>query len=131
MRSWNLPLSFTRPPLSLNDRGHWAKKAAAVAAVRKEAAYRARATVPRNLGHITTRLHYLPPDNRRRDEDNLVATAKACWDGLVDAGIVPDDTSEYMTKIMPRIHHHEKGEKPRMWLEITTTGSEDTSAADK
>lgn len=62
--------------------------------------------IPRNQAHVSTQLVWLTPDKRRRDEDNIVATAKAAWDGLVDYGIVPDDTPDYMTKLMPAIIPH-------------------------
>ncbi|WP_162786781.1 hypothetical protein [Janibacter anophelis] len=41
---------------------------------------------------------YEPPDRRRRDEDNLFATLKPLADGLVDAGVVADDTPDLMRK---------------------------------
>lgn len=63
-------------------------------------------------------LHYRPRDNRRRDADNLVPTLKALCDGLVDAGLVPDDTPNYMHKHMPVIHPAERGKQGIMWLEI-------------
>ena len=42
-------------------------------------------------------------DHRRRDADNLIATLKPFADGLVDAGLTPDDTPSFMTKHMPVI----------------------------
>jgi crossover junction endodeoxyribonuclease RusA len=118
MTTWTMPLSYTKPPLSLNDRGHWAKTDQHRKALRAWSCAAARKIgVPTGMGHITTRLHYRPPDRRRRDEDNLIATAKPLWDGLVDAGIVPDDTSEFMTKLMPRIHPPAP-EGPALWLTI-------------
>ncbi|WP_244278017.1 hypothetical protein [Gordonia westfalica] len=63
-------------------------------------------------------LHYTPRDVRRRDADNLVPTLKAACDGLVDAGLVADDTPDLMTKQMPTIHPAEKGERGRLWLEL-------------
>jgi crossover junction endodeoxyribonuclease RusA len=39
-----------------------------------------------------------PPDARRRDSDNFVAhVLKPIKDGIVDAGVIPDDTDEYVT----------------------------------
>ncbi|MGP9619862.1 hypothetical protein [Corynebacterium sp. AOP34-BR1-29] len=117
--TWTMPLSYDKPPLTLNQRGHWAKTDAHRKALRAWAKVAARRIgVPTGLGHITTRLHYRAPDRRRRDEDNLIATAKPLWDGLVDAGIVPDDTSAYMTKLMPKIWPPSP-EGPALWLTIT------------
>lgn len=125
-RMWVLPVPYDRPPLSLNDRGHWAKGNSHRQALRRAGALLARSKgIPRNLPHIHTRLHYTPTDNRRRDEDNIIATAKPLWDGLVDAGVVPDDNSRYMTKYMPRIHpgaknHHGPRLRLAVWTEDNT-----------
>lgn len=118
MRHFQIELSDPKPPLTLNQRGHWAKTDGARKKLRHEAATRAKSLKIPSCTHITTRLHYVAPDRRRRDEDNLIASAKPLWDGLVDAGVVPDDTSEFMTKLMPKIHPPD-GNGPRMWLEIT------------
>lgn len=119
MDYWRIPLSDLKPPLNLNQRGHWAKFHETKARLREEARWQARAArIPRGLPHIHTRLYYRAPDRRARDEDNLIATAKPLWDGLVDAGVVADDTSKYMTKYMPRILPPEKGKKPGLWLDV-------------
>lgn len=36
--------------------------------------------------------------NRRRDIDNAMGSLKSVYDGIVDAGVVPDDTQEYMRR---------------------------------
>ncbi|HWL54289.1 MAG TPA: hypothetical protein VNQ90_17750 [Chthoniobacteraceae bacterium] len=41
------------------------------------------------------------PDNRRRDEDNAVASLKAAYDGIVDAGLIVDDNSRHLRREMP------------------------------
>lgn len=87
MTEWTLNLTYRKPPLTLNQRGCWAKHDPHRKALRHQAAQLAQAArIPKNLTHITTRLHYRAPDRIRRDEDNLIATAKPLWDGLVDAG---------------------------------------------
>ncbi|QMV86481.1 hypothetical protein HW450_06615 [Corynebacterium hindlerae] len=86
------------------------------------------ARLPKNLEKVAVQLHYLPKDNRRRDTDNLTASAKPMYDALSAAGtgkqagygLVPDDDHLHMAKPEPVIHHHHKGQQPRMWLEITT-----------
>lgn len=119
MTLYRLDLSYDKPPLTLNQRLHWTKSSPHRAALRKEAADLAIAMRIPPCDHITTRLHYRAPDHRRRDEDNLIASAKPLWDGLVDASVVPDDTSEFMTKLMPRIHPP-TDEGPAMWLLVDT-----------
>ena len=114
-------LPWTAPPLSMNDRGVSAgaafAKAKKIRAVREEVAELAAATeLPQNVGHVTVTLHYRPRDDRRRDTDNLTATAKPIYDGLVDYGLVPDDVPQHMAKREPVIHR--KG-RPALWLEIS------------
>lgn len=116
-----LDLPYRTPPLSMNDRGASMAavraKSAETAAIRRCAALLAhRAHIPQGAGHATVTLHYRPPDRRRRDTDNLTATAKPIYDGLVDYGLVPDDTPRYMAKPEPVIHAPSKS--PEMWLEI-------------
>lgn len=117
MLRWYMP--WTTPPISLNDRGsHWvrARKVKEVRAAAKILAMAAH--LPRDLTHVSIQLVYQPRDKRRRDADNLVGTLKAICDGLIDYGITPDDTPQYMTKLMPRIDPPVRGEGGRIWLEL-------------
>jgi len=97
---WLVTLPFSTP-LSLNDRMHhmararlnvqW--KAATVQALQE-------AGVPKmELCSLT--MFYVPRYRRRHDEDNLVASMKPIADGVVAAGIVPDDTREFMHRNWP------------------------------
>jgi Holliday junction resolvase RusA-like endonuclease len=54
---------------------------------------------------------------RRRDTDNAIGSLKSTYDGLVDAGVVPDDDAEHMIREMPDFHIDRKC--PR--VEITVT----------
>lgn len=102
MSEWRLDLPFSKP-LSLNGRQHHMVKARAVAQVRKDVQVLARAAKIPALDRISVELHYAPRDSRRRDALNLVATLKPCEDGIVDAGVVPDDTAEFVVPTMPVI----------------------------
>lgn len=53
-------------------------------------------------------MEYLPRDRRRRDPSNLMPTQKAVVDGLVDAGVVPDDCPPFVTEWMPTITPHKE-----------------------
>lgn len=108
----NLP--WTTPPLSANQRMHWARKASTTRGLRQAGALLAR-NAPRTDRLIVT-LHWRPKDRRRRDRHNLYPTVKALVDGLVDAGIVPDDDTEHVSTPEPVIHQPD-GE-PGMWLEL-------------
>lgn len=112
-------LPYSKPPLSMNDRQHWAAKARITAGVRTSTARLAKAaSVPTGLPHATVTLCYRPKANRKRDADNLVPVLKACCDGLVDHGLTADDTPDLMTKAMPVIHPAIKGQPPALWLDI-------------
>ena len=104
--------------MTSNQRLHWADKAKRTFAVRHMAAMLARARrIPRyEVVHVTAFIQY--PTGGRADPGNASPTVKAAIDGLVDAGIVADDTSAYMTKYMPRILPPEKGKPPAMWLDV-------------
>ncbi len=95
LRQWTLNLPITKP-LSMNDRDHRWKKARDTKTVRDATHVLAKhARIP-PLRRVSIELHYAPRDNRRRDAINLTATVKPVEDGLVDAGVVPDDTAEFV-----------------------------------
>ncbi|QXU56284.1 hypothetical protein [Rhodococcus sp. LW-XY12] len=115
-----LDLGYDSVPLSMNSRMHWGKSSRITKQIRTTAWLLARqAKVPTNCDHVTVCLHYRPKVNRRRDSDNLMPVLKAACDGLVDAGLVADDTPDQMTKQMPVIHPAEKGRDGALWLTIT------------
>jgi len=99
-------------PLRGNARtGRYQQRAAATRAVIEavtQAATRAGITGP--YEHVTVQLHWAPGDRRRADADNLAPLQKACADALARGRkdlpglhLVPDDTPQWMTKLMPRI----------------------------
>lgn len=110
-QAWLIVLPFDRPPLTANQRMHWRKKALVTRTVRMIA--------KEFTGHIPplvkcrVQLIWLVTDKVRRDVDNVVPTLKALCDGLVDAGIVRDDTPKYMEKLMPVISRVEKAAGPK------------------
>lgn len=116
---YTLDLPYEKPTLSMNDRLHWREKAKRTQHIRATVHALARkAKVPTGRASVEVRLHYRPRDNRRRDADNLMPVLKAACDGLVDAGLVADDTPELMQKLMPVIHPAEKGCPGALWLTI-------------
>ncbi|MBP2331251.1 crossover junction endodeoxyribonuclease RusA [Kibdelosporangium banguiense] len=115
----DIPLCRNKPPLTANQRLHWREKARRTRMVREITRIRARQAGIQPCARITVQLHYRPGDNRRRDAPNLHATAKPAVDGLVDAGLVPDDTGEYVTEVMPVIHPG-PGNR-RLWLTVEVT----------
>ncbi len=113
MTAYTFP--WASPPLTSNQRMHWARKAKITAQVRDTAALACRRFGPAERVEVS--LSWIVRTKHRRDADNIVPTLKALCDGLVDAGIVPDDTPEYMVKRMPVIEYDPTAQ-PRMVLHV-------------
>lgn len=103
MPSFVIELPYTRPPLTLNQKMHWAVKAKLTRQVRSTVCSLARQARIGQHEQVDVVLEYTPRDSRRRDRDNLVATLKPCLDGLVDAGLVPDDSPQFLSWSAPVI----------------------------
>jgi crossover junction endodeoxyribonuclease RusA len=93
-----VPLTFTLPlppqRLSPNVRSHWAPKGKAVSEYRaaaRTAGWRVPASQRPAWERATASVVFYAKDARRRDADNILASLKAAFDGLVDAGILADD----------------------------------------
>lgn len=100
---YRLRMPWTRPPLSANGgRGHHMAHAKLVAEVRLTAGWVVKAARIPACERVTVGLVYVPATRRRRDGgENYADTLKAVIDGVVDAGVVPDDTPEYVIRLMP------------------------------
>lgn len=91
-------LTFTIPAdlwLSANQRMHWAPKAKATRALRelgRAQGFRVRTTDQPT--HVAAFIGY--PSNGKADPANSAPTVKALIDGMVDAGVWPDDDSTYV-----------------------------------
>ena len=99
-----LKIALPWPPkeLSPNSRGHWAKKAKeakkyrevariAVLEIREVALIDVLENwIRANGAGITLEITFYPPDRRRRDLDNLIASMKPALDGIADALGVDD-----------------------------------------
>lgn len=92
------------PLMSMNDRPHWAARARQVKTWRTAACAAADASPHRLLPPALVELHLPVPDSRRRDPMNYAPTMKACVDGLVDAGVWPDDTPEFVRTLEPTLY---------------------------
>lgn len=90
---------MTLPPIDLpwpdkllnpNARAHWRARAPKVKHARLAAFVLMSASVPArerklNWPKVGVSVEFCPPDKRRRDMDNLVASMKASFDGIADA----------------------------------------------
>lgn len=116
-RKWTLTVPAVKPYLNLNQRQHWAAKAELTRHWRKTALMCAQvAKLPINLDRVHIVAHVIKPTNRQYDVHNLMPTLKACVDGLVDYGLIPDDTNNHLTG--PDLRQGGKGE-PGITITIT------------
>lgn len=115
-RSWRIELPLTKP-LSLNDRQHHYRRYRDQQAVKNAVILLCRTLRIPPLERVHVVLHYAPRDKRRRDSDNLVATLKPCCDGIVAAGVVPDDTPQYLIWAPPMIEAP-TGRQGSLWLVV-------------
>lgn len=117
-RTHVIELPYLSPPLSANQRMHWSTKGRVTREVRHTAAWLARYAKLPSTDRLIVTLHYRPASRRRRDAHNLYPTVKALVDGLVDAGIVPDDDIAHVSTPEPVIHSPSESEGAAMWLSI-------------
>lgn len=114
---------LARPPLTANQRLHHFAKARITRDLREATASLARHAGIPPLGRCEVSLTWYVKDRRRRDADNIVPTLKAMCDGLVDAGVVVDDTPDLMVKHMPRIEYR-SAVVPHFVLLVESTNQE-------
>lgn len=115
-RILDLPIvGYPRPPLTLNQRHHWAaasrlrKQLAADLAMQLRAALRglgARGVTP--VPPLTITLEWVVPDRRRRDNDNITPTVKVAADVL--CGLLGIDDSWMLVTTATRIRQGERFE---------------------
>lgn len=97
--------------LSPNARVHWAQLSRAKKAARAAGAKATHAALQRGLrevrrslgkeGPVHLTVLFYPPDNRKRDADNLIASMKASFDGIADALGVDDSRFRGAFDIVP------------------------------
>lgn len=97
--------TFPWPPKELNPnaRVHWAKRAKAAKKYRADCHYLAK-LAKFNVdweGDIHLHMGFCPPDNRHRDDDNMLAACKSLRDGLADALGVNDRRFRLHSAIFP------------------------------
>lgn len=101
--------------LSPNARTHWAVRARAVKRTRADACVTTMAAM-RECGEpggwVSARVKLTFFCKRRADGDNRLASAKAIFDGMVDAGLLADDSGLTHLPVVQRIV------KGQQWVEI-------------
>lgn len=86
-REVRISLPWPDSRLSQNARVHWGQKSAATKAARHEAGWAVRRCFKGKPGWDRAKvdLTFCPPDERRRDLQNCIGSAKALIDGVADA----------------------------------------------
>jgi len=98
--------------LNLNDREHWRLKANKSKHIRQLAKQIARASHAPHLKRALLTVEIAFPDRKRRDPHNWMATVKPIVDGLVKAGVLPDDDAEHL--LGPDLRRHPEVTKKRL-----------------
>lgn len=117
MNEWTIELPYSKPPLTLNQRMHWAPKARWIKQLRSDARLLAtNSKLPQHLDQVGIVLHWQATVRRQRDTDNPTPTLKALIDGLRDYGLVIDDDAEHVTSgcVVEAL-----ASTTRLWLTIT------------
>jgi hypothetical protein len=112
MSTWEISFPPPTPPWSTNKTLHWAKRAILKKDWRGTTCIMARSL--RNLPPCNVQVEIPFTTNARRDPHNYTGTVvKSIIDGLVDAGVWPDDTVGYVTVMDPICY---KGDEVRIRL---------------
>lgn len=87
--------------LNANQRLHWSVKARRTSFLRLESwAQVVSSRNPTILAPFAHRVRCIVdvswPNKRRRDVHNIMPTVKACIDGIVDSGLLVDDSDKYL-----------------------------------
>lgn len=113
-----LTVPYARPPMLANDQRRWHFRK--VAAVKREVAdtvcWVARCALLRSLQPSVVTIIWFASDKRRRDPDSLGPFAKAALDGLVGAGVWPDDNTEWVRRVVLEIRYDRAN--PRIEIHI-------------
>ena len=114
-----LPNPALSPNVAIGSYGGRMKKAAASKRYRRlsREAVEAEAIETAPWGHVEVQATFYHKTTRRRDQDNAIASLKAAYDGIVDAGLVEDDDWKHMTRLPPKFDYDERN--PRVELTIT------------
>lgn len=123
-RNGQITITLPFPPaeLSPNARCHWRVKAEAVAMYRKTCTYMTKMVMWEQsaIGKfplkppVEASITFVLKGKRRRDMDNLFASFKAGIDGIVDAGLLPDDDVRSWSPTL----RYEQGEKPLIRIDF-------------
>lgn len=78
---------------------HWAQKARKTRVIREMAWVMCKHPKQPHIPAATCDVVVKWSDKRRRDAESIVPTVKAAIDGCVDAGLLTDDSDQYLKKV--------------------------------
>lgn len=105
--------------LSSNQRLHWAAKAGRVQRLRRWAGFEAKRLEMPHAERVSVTVWVHPGARTRRlDPPNYADTVKAVIDGVVDAGVLPDDSGKHVIAVTYR----EGARWPRTTVEVLFKG---------
>jgi len=122
MRTLRIELPPGLPLLNLNDRISYSVRKVKTAAIRYEAYRIAYPLLSEPFGKVRVRVIFRAPDSDRRDfvAGNWAPSIKAALDGIVDAGIIPDDNDDIITEMT--LVRGENTPGGQLVIEITEAG---------
>lgn len=109
------------PLRTLNVRsGHWSERSSHAKQLRSRAAWHAKAVWPGRdpIEKAIIEVTLFVPTRHRRDPDGLGPTAKPVIDGLVDAGVLVDDSFHVVDEVRFRIRHNPDLDDAMLRVEI-------------
>ena len=113
-----IELPFPGKALSPNWRGYWAQRWRAAQELKQAAYLLAKANgTPPECRRAIVQLIYVVPSSRIRDPDNFLIMAKPAIDGLVAAGVFPDDSSQFI-RYCPVLFRVTRKESPKLIIEV-------------
>jgi Holliday junction resolvase RusA-like endonuclease len=99
-------LPYPASILNPNRKSHWKPKAEAKAKAKSDAYFLAMAAGAKSFSakRVSIGLTIIPPDNRTRDTDNIIASLKSAFDGVSLAIGVDDSRWSFFIERKPASH---------------------------
>ena len=115
MQNWFITISWPAQGASMNSRKHWSKQRKVKQAIKQEAAIACR-HLPQQLkaDSVAVAITFYPPDNRRRDADNLLSSIKPALDAISERIGIDDSKFWPMT-----LDKGEKTDDARVEINLT------------
>ncbi|MCP4782799.1 MAG: hypothetical protein GY903_00985 [Fuerstiella sp.] len=96
MDAITIVLPPVNPKLNAHNKGHWRGKLKAVKSLRQLAGFLTREQTREQWPAATIQYRFFFPNKLRRDQANAIQSQKAAIDGVVDAGLIPDDDWQHL-----------------------------------